>query len=269
MNARARPVAMLDSGLGGLTVLTALRKLAPNVDVVYFADTAHVPYGDRSLSQVAALGTRISERLATHDPLAIVVASGTTCAAFEAYGWPSAADGVESVGVVDAGALMAARASTNRAVGVIATRATIESGTFERALHAIDPRLVVTNVAAPALVPIVEAGESLTERAQVAVAAACVAFAEARCDTVILGCTHFPHLHKWFAGALGPAVALVDPALECAVRVAGLLPKPLPGAARLSCEVSGDERAFAAHAKVLGVSRIDALSHVELPLRVS
>ena len=88
MNARARLVGMLDSGLGGLTVLQTLRALAPDVDVVYFADTANVPYGDRPLAEVAALGARIVERLDGYSPAAIVIASGTTCAAFDLCGWP-------------------------------------------------------------------------------------------------------------------------------------------------------------------------------------
>src|SRR6202158_2408148 len=131
MAVSVRPVAMLDSGLGGLTVLAALRALAPQADVVYFADTANVPYGDRSLEEVAALGARIVERLATPDPSVIVAASGTTCAAFDACGWPPSASPI--VGVIEAGARAATSCTKSGAVGVIATRATIESGAFERA----------------------------------------------------------------------------------------------------------------------------------------
>jgi glutamate racemase len=270
MSAQPRRVAMLDSGLGGLTVLHALRALAPDVDVVYFADTANVPYGDRSLEEVAQLGARIVERLATHEPAAIVIASGTTCAAFDTCGWP--ASGVPLVGVIEAGAVSALRTSRSGDVGVIATRGTIDSGCFERALHALSPSARVTNVAAPALVPIVEAGESGSERAKAAVLAACPPFRAARCDAVILGCTHFPHLRVWFAAALGPDVALVDPADECAVRCAALLgqsdtrsaPSEARGKAQLICEVSGDEREFVRHAQMLGAPPMTSCAHVSL-----
>ncbi|HEV2909525.1 MAG TPA: glutamate racemase [Candidatus Eremiobacteraceae bacterium] len=263
MSVRTRRVAMLDSGLGGITVLNALRALAPDTDVIYFADTANVPYGDRALDDVATLGARIVDRLAQREPGVIVVASGTTCAAFDAHGWPSSL--VPYTGVIDTGARTAVAASASGRIGVIATRGTIDSGCFERAVHALSPVARVTNVAAPALVPIVEAGESSTERAQAAVNAACRAFIDAHCDTVILGCTHFPHLRKWFAAALGPGVELVDPADACAAATVALLASEPLGSGRLICEVSGDEQMFARYAQPLGAPRIDKLVHIELP----
>ena len=264
MSARMRPVAMLDSGLGGLTVLTALRALVPRADVVYFADTANVPYGDRALGEIAALGTRISERLAAvHDPCMVIVASGTTCGAFDRHGWPKV--GVPLVGVIEAGARSAVRATRTGSIGVIATTGTVASGSFERSLRTFKSDARVTNVAAPALVPIVEAGESSSERAQLAVAAACTPLIAGACDAVILGCTHFPHLRRWFQVALGPGVALVDPADECAAEAVARLPAA-GGSAAFVCEVSGDERLFAQHAAALGAPGPTSLSHVELSL---
>ncbi|MBV8281594.1 MAG: aspartate/glutamate racemase family protein, partial [Candidatus Eremiobacteraeota bacterium] len=141
---------------------------------------------------------------------------------------------------------------------------TIESGCFEQALRALSNAVRVTNVGAPALVPIVEAGESSTERAQAAVLDACAPFVAARCDAVILGCTHFPHLRTWFAAALGPGVKLVDPADACAAAAAALLPATPRGRGLLKVEVSGDELLFAQRAKALGAGRIDDLAHVTL-----
>src|SRR5271166_999275 len=123
-----RRIGMLDSGLGGLTVLGALRAMISGVDVVYFADTANVPYGDRPLSQVADLGSRIVKRLLVHEPAAIVVASGTTSAAFDFAGWPKSP--VPLVDVVGPGARAACAASKNGIIGVVATNATIKSGIF-------------------------------------------------------------------------------------------------------------------------------------------
>ncbi len=262
MSAAARRAAILDSGLGGLTVLDALRALAPDVDVVYFADTANVPYGDRTLDDVARLGARIVEHFEGHQPAVIIVASGTTCAAFDTCGWPQSR--APFAGVIDAGARDAVRASASGAIGVIATRGTIDSGCFERAILGLKRDARVTNVPAPALVPIVEAGESGSERAQAAVNAACRPFIEARCDAVILGCTHFPHLRKWFTAALGSAVQLVDPADACAAAAVALLPAQPRGSGRLVCEVSGDKSSFALHARALGAPQIDELVHVDL-----
>lgn len=263
MNVGPRPIAMLDSGLGGLTVLAALRSLAPHTDVVYFADTANVPYGDRPLSEVAALGVRISERLATeHDPSIIIVASGTTCAAFERHGWPKVSS--PFVGVIEAGARGAIHATRSSSIGVVATTGTIASGSFERALRALKPDVRVTNVPAPTLVPIVESGESNSEHAEVAVAAACMPLIAGACDAVILGCTHFPHLRRWFQAALGPGVALVDPADGCAASAAEHM--PAGGSAKFICEVSGDEHLFARYAAALGAPPPSSLTHVELSL---
>ncbi|MDQ6779746.1 MAG: glutamate racemase, partial [Candidatus Eremiobacteraeota bacterium] len=149
-----RPVALIDSGLGGLTVLSALRELMPELDAVYFADTAHVPYGDRPLEEVASYGRQMIDWLSALQPAAIIIASGTTCAAFEAAGWSPA--GQPQLGVATLGAAAGVAASKTQNIGVIATRATTESGIFERKIHALEPAAIVTSVAAPALVPLVE-----------------------------------------------------------------------------------------------------------------
>src|SRR5580700_11308077 len=159
-----RRVGMLDSGLGGLTVLGALRAMTSGIDVTYFADTAHVPYGDRPLREVAELGSNIVKRLLEHDPAAIIVASGTTCAAFDAAGLPQS--GVPIVGVAGPGARAACAATRNGIIGVVATNGTIKSGIFERKILELKPDAVVKSVGAPALVPIVESGGWASVRAR-------------------------------------------------------------------------------------------------------
>ncbi|MDQ6824932.1 MAG: glutamate racemase [Candidatus Eremiobacteraeota bacterium] len=237
---------MIDSGLGGLTVLTALRDVLPDVDVMYFADTAHVPYGDRPLPEVAALGRQMIEWLAKFDPALIMVASGTTCAAFEAADWRG--EDFPQLGVAERGAAAGIAASKTQNIGVVATRGTIDSGIFERKIHALQPGAVVTSVAAPALVPLVEAGEWASERARLAVAQYIQPVRAANCDALILGCTHFPHLTRWFAAALDPNVAIVDPAEACAQTAADMLAGHDSGSAQLVFAVSGDVEDFARHA---------------------
>jgi glutamate racemase len=255
--APARRIAMLDSGLGGLTVLSALRALTGDLQIVYFADTAHVPYGDRSFEDVASLGASIVKRLVEHHPALIVVASGTTCAAFDHVGWPDS--GVDLVGIVTPGARAACDVSARGRIGVIATNATIKSGIFERRILEIRPDAVVENVGAPALVPIVESGGWTTTRARDAVTDYCGSFIDAECDTVVLGCTHFPHLRPWFEAALGPGVRLVDPATACAHDVAARLVDLAPCPDSNEFEVSGDPEAFAANAAMLSGISVDAL----------
>src|SRR4029077_3937851 len=133
---------MLDSGLGGLTVLTALRRTLPDVDVVYFADTARAPYGDRPLPEVAAFGLQIIARARRYDPALMIVASGTTCAASEAVAWKPYIMAI--VGVVAEGAREAAAQSSSGRIGVIATAGTIASGIFERKLRELNSSLRIT-----------------------------------------------------------------------------------------------------------------------------
>jgi glutamate racemase len=253
---------MLDSGLGGLTVLAALRALTVDTDFIYFADTAHVPYGGRDLADVARLGGRIIQRLLVHQPSVIVVASGTTCAAFDATGWP--ASPVPIVGVVSYGAAAAVETTSNGGIGVIATHGTVKSGIFEREVLKFRPDARVTSVAAPSLVPIVESGGWASARARDAVASVCGPILHAGCDTVILGCTHFPHLLAWFIAALGDNMSIVDPGAACASKVSQMIVGFARGAGTLTFEVSGDKDEFAAHAQNLSGVRIDALRHVPL-----
>lgn len=253
---------MFDSGLGGLTVLGAVRALIGSVDVHYYADTAHVPYGDRELAQVAGFARRIIDRLLEHEPAAIVIACGTTCSAFDTLGWPKIA--VPLVSLVEPGARAACAATENGNIGVIATNATIRSGVFERKILEIKPGALVKSVGAPALVPIVESGRWASTHARDAVTAYCAGLTRAGCDTVVLACTHFPHLRAWFEAALGPDVRIVDPGAACAQDAVRLLARLEPAPSGLSFEVSGDPAAFASSATLLSGVKIDDVRKVVL-----
>lgn len=261
MTAPARTVAMLDSGLGGLTVLSALYRELADIDVVYFADTARAPYGDRPLNDVATFGQQIVERARRYEPALMIIASGTTCAAFEAVAWKP--DDMPIIGVVAAGARAAAAQSAIGRIGVIATAATIESGIFERKLREVHPSLRITSVGAPKLVPLVESGQWASDEAKTAVAQYCEPFRAAGCDAVILGCTHFPHLQPWFVRALGPSVALVDPAPACAQAAAAMVAESPPANGSLTFEVSGDADQFAQRAFDLAGVRAQVVRHVD------
>lgn len=254
---------MFDSGLGGLTVLSAVRSFVDAADVVYFADTAHVPYGDRTLEEVSGFARRIIAHLMEREPAMVAIACGTTCSAFDKLGWPEI--GVPLLGLVGPGARSAVEASRSGAIGVVATNATARSGVFDRAIRALRSDAVVTSVGAPALVPIVERGAWATAEALAAVVGCCDPFIRAKCDTVVLGCTHFPHLTRWFAEVLGPDVRLVDPGEALGRDAAQILSEfePQPGATDF--EVSGDPASFAKSASTLLRSPIASARHVVFP----
>lgn len=240
---------MFDSGLGGLTVLSAVRSFVDAADVVYFADTAHVPYGDRTLEEVSGFARTIIAHLMKREPAAIAIACGTTCSAFDRLGWPDI--GVPLLGLVGPGAKSAVAASRSGSIGVVATNATARSGVFDRGIRAVRPDAVVTSIGAPALVPIVEGGRWESDEARDAVRACSEPFVRAKCDTVVLGCTHFPHLTKCFAHALGPDVRIVDPGEALGRDVAEILAALDPQAGEIEFEVSGDPAAFAQRASIL------------------
>jgi glutamate racemase len=262
MSAHKRRLGMFDSGLGGLTVLSAVRALIGATDVHYYADTAHVPYGDRELEQVASFARRIIERLLRHEPSAIAIACGTTCSAFDKLGWPQIP--VPLIGLVEPGARVACAATKNGSIGVVATNATVKSGVFERKILEIRPDAAVKSVGAPALVPIVESGQWASAQARDAVTACCAGLVKSGCDTVILGCTHFPHLIAWFQAALGPGVRIVDPGAACAQDAARILSRMEPLSGTVSFEVSGDPDSFAATAALLSGMKIDSVKRLTL-----
>lgn len=264
-----RLIAMFDSGLGGLTVLSALRRTVPDADVIYAADTARVPYGDRPLEEVAGFARQIIAHLAHDDPALLVIACGTSCSAFDRFGYEPRS--LQTLPIVDCGVRAAVATTKNGRIGVIATAATIKSGVFERKIKRALPSAHVTSVGAPRLVPLIESGAWGAEEARRAVEEYCLPFTRERCDTVVLGCTHFPHLLTWFEPALGPGVKIVDPAEQCAREAIPLLEAFAAGAGIVRFEVSGSVEQFVHCAHELAgvtlaqVQRVDFSDQVKHP----
>jgi glutamate racemase len=235
-------IGLFDSGLGGLTVVKRVRERLPRADLLFFADQAHVPYGGREPDDLFGLLRANLAWLDAQGVEAIVMACNTSCAIAERYGWPSTRAHV--LDLIDSAATAVQRAGYRR-LGVVATEATVRAGSYGRTLRSAVPGAEVWEVAAPALVPIVEAGGAGGEEARAAVNAACAEL-PGDLDAVIYACTHYPVLERHFRAALGDGVALVDPALMQAERAAALLVagEPLEEAGRTRYVTSGDPQAF-------------------------
>lgn len=210
---RARPIAVFDSGVGGLTVLHELLVRLPREDYVYLGDTARFPYGERSQEELERFAAEIAEELLRRRAKLLVVA----CNAATSAALPSLVArmrqttlGVDVLGVVRPEAMQAVAATRSGRIGLLATPATVASGAYEQAIAAVDPHVALYPVACPGLAAIIQAGEQFDERAVATVRAACEPLRAAGADTVILGCTHYPLISPMLQRFLGPEVTLVS-----------------------------------------------------------
>ena len=211
-------IGVYDSGLGGLTVLAALRAAAIDDDVVYFADQAHVPYGERTDADLHALLTANLAWLEAHGVDLVVMGCNTSCAVASRLGWPVTNFRLPVQDLIVNGARSFAQSPFKR-VAVIATPATVRSHAYASAIGAVAPQVDVVEIAAPLLVPLVEAGQSESAAARDAVREAVAQFPPG-VDAIVYGCTHYP-LDAHFALA-APHAARIDPAREQARAVLAL-----------------------------------------------
>ena len=217
-----RPIGVFDSGLGGLTVVAELRRQLPSEDLVYFGDTARVPYGTKSAETVIRFAREDCSFLLRFDPKMIVVACNTA----SAHAMPALIDalGVPVCGVVDPGSAAAVASADGRTVAVIATEGTIASDAYRRAIQALRPDLPVVQKACPLLVPLVEEGRTCDDPVVRAVLREYLEPLRAlNPAAVVLGCTHYPLLKPAIAEVFEKNTLLVDSAEETASQVAQTL----------------------------------------------
>ncbi len=226
--AASKPIGVFDSGIGGLTVVKALRELLPQERIVYLGDTARVPYGSRSASTVERYSLEIAEMLMEQQAKLIVVACNT--ASSVALPKLEKSLPVNVIGVIRPGAQAAIQMSRNRHIGVIGTRATIRSGSYEKALRLLDEKVSVTSQAAPLLVPLIEEGLLEDPVTDQMIGRYLGPMLSEGIDTLVLGCTHYPLLAAAIRRQLDGKVALVDSARNCALAVQQLLDKQGLGA---------------------------------------
>ncbi len=210
----AAPIGVFDSGIGGLTVVRELERQLPDERIIYFGDTARVPYGPKSPETVQRYSHEIADWLIGEGVKAIVVACNTATA----HALPMLRESlpVPVVGVVEPGARAALRTTRSGVVGVIGTVGTIASGAYERAIHAIDPSARVIALACPLFVPLVEEGWIDHEATRLIASEYLAPLADADVDTIVLGCTHYPLLASLLATLTAPGVRLIDSAAETA-----------------------------------------------------
>lgn len=218
---RSAPIGVFDSGLGGLTVVRALRTLLPNESLIYVGDTARVPYGPKSPETVRRFARQIADWLVAQDVKAIVIACNTATA--HALDDLRAHLDLPVIGVIEPGARAAIAPSTAGSIGVIGTSGTVASGAYERAIHALAPSRVVHVHACPLFVPLVEEGWVDHPATRLIVREYLAPLRAAGVDTLVLGCTHYPLLTGAIASEMGPDVRLIDSAEETARETRRLL----------------------------------------------
>jgi glutamate racemase len=209
--ARERPIAVFDSGVGGLTVLHELLVALPGEDFVYLGDTARFPYGEKTQEQLCTFALEIAEHLLATDAKLLVVACGSaTAAALPSLGERLAGGGVDVLGVIEPAAALAVEATRSGRIGLLATPATVASGAFATAIELLDARAHVESVACPDLAPIIQSGFPFDERVVETVRRYTAPLREAEVDTVVLGSTHYPLVAPMLQRMLGRGVRLVS-----------------------------------------------------------
>lgn len=204
------PIGVFDSGVGGLTVLRALIADLPHEDFLYLGDTARLPYGTKSAETVARYSVRAAEALVARGIKALVVACNTA----SSTALPALRERFPQlpvIGVIEPGARAAVEASSAGRIAVLATEGTVKGGAYQRAIEALRPDAVVTQIACQIFVALAEEGWSEGPAVD-AVAERYLAHLDARVDTVVLGCTHFPLLAGAIARQLGADRRVVDSA---------------------------------------------------------
>jgi glutamate racemase len=205
---RNLPIGIFDSGVGGLTVYSALHERLPNERFVYLGDTARVPYGTKSLATVERYAVENAKFLEAHGIKMLVVACNTA----SALALPAirGAVNVEVVGVIEPGARAAVAVTTDSRIGVIATEATVNSHAYQRAISAIDNNMKVVERACPLFVSLAEEGWSDSDVAREVARQYLSDLGSETVSALVLGCTHYPILKKVISETVGEHVNLID-----------------------------------------------------------
>lgn len=263
----ARAIGVFDSGIGGLTVVRQIRRLLPRENLVYLGDTARLPYGTKSAATVRAYAAQNLAFLGTKQVKAIVVACNTASAV--ALPRPTAKPGdLPIVGVIAPGAAEAIRRSRTGCIAVLGTRATVDSGAYERALRRLRPDVRVHARACPLFVPLAEEGLVRGALVESVVRLHIAPVLRKGVDTLVLGCTHYPLLATAIRRVAGPRVTLVDSATATARALSELLAdrglERATGRGRLTVHLTDPSRQFVRVARAFLGEKLARAHHVDL-----
>ncbi|MHB9112298.1 MAG: glutamate racemase [Thermoleophilia bacterium] len=242
-----RPIGMFDSGVGGLTVLHECLVSFPQEDFIYLGDTGRFPYGPRSIEELRSFAWQIASHLLSLDVKLLVVACNSATAAALTFLQEQLEASI--IGAVHPEAEAAVQTTRNRKVGVLATEATVASGSYERALLNLDAGLETFSQACPQLASMIQSGDVSSPEMVEAVKGYAAPLKDAGVDTVILGCTHYPLVTPMLQRVFGRDVTLVNSAQEIAREVGEVLDRKCIGNAperegRYSFLCTGDVESF-------------------------
>ena len=217
------PIGVFDSGVGGLTVAREIMRQIPNEKIIYFGDTARVPYGSKSQETVTRFSEQIVRFLRTFQVKTIVVACNTA----SAYALDTLEKNIDIpiIGVVKPGAKVAAEATRNGRIGVIATEATIGSRIYPKYIQELNKNVTIYGKACPLFVPLVEEGLLQDPVTDEIARRYLTELIDIDIDTLILGCTHYPLIRSTVGRIMGDGVTLVNPAYETAIELKAMLEK--------------------------------------------
>lgn len=205
---RTNPIGLFDSGIGGLTVVRAVSELLPNENIVYFGDTARVPYGSKSNDTVVEYSIQAANFLLRKNIKLLIVACNT--ASSVALNELKRFLTIPVIGMIEPGAKMALRESKNGVIGVIGTRATINNKAYAHELKRLNPKIKVHEKACPLFVPLAEEGWIDHKATEIIAKEYLSELKEKKIDSLILGCTHYPILRKVIQKIVGKNVKLID-----------------------------------------------------------
>jgi glutamate racemase len=218
---RVHPIGVFDSGVGGLTVVRALMDRLPYENIIYFGDTARVPYGVKSVETITQYALQITEFLLRYKVKLLIIACNTIASV--AYEPIQERSPVPVLDVIDAGALIAATETRSKEIGVIGTPTTINSNAYARAIHRYEPNARIYSQACPLFVPLVEEGWLDHPVTRLTAQEYLKPILAEHLDTLVLGCTHYPLLKPLLQDLVGPGIRLVDSAEAMAAITATLL----------------------------------------------
>ncbi len=261
-----RAIGIFDSGFGGLTVMSAISKLLPKENLIYFGDSAHVPYGSKSKKVVTEFSTDISKFLVKKNVKMIVIACNTA----SAYSLKTLKKVIKVpiIGVIEAGSVVALQNTKNKKVGVIGTEGTVKSNAYAKEIKKHNKKINCFSKACPLFVPLVEEGWNSGKITEEIISVYLKELVDKKIDTIILGCTHYPLLKDTIKKVIGKNINIIDSATAVATAVKDLLKKNKllkeKGKGRYEFYVSDDPEKFKKLGSKFFNNKINKVTKVEL-----